>query len=88
MMILMNIALIVVRKTRPDWTPRFRYPFNIKNIPVLAIVASIGCLVIITYVNPIAIAIGVGWIVILTVWYFAYARKRWKFLNPEDIDNL
>ncbi|SOC43757.1 APC family permease [Salinicoccus kekensis] len=88
MMILMNIALIVVRKTRADWSPRFRYPFNIKNVPVLAIVASLGCLVIITYVNPIAIAIGMGWIVLLTVWYFAYARKRWTFLSPEDMENL
>lgn len=88
MMILMNIALIVVRKTRSDLKPHFRYPFNIKNIPVLAIVASLGCAVIITYVNPIAIIIGLSWMVIITIWYFLYARKRWNFLSPEDIEKL
>lgn len=88
MMILMNIALIVVRKTRPDLKPKFRYPFNIKNIPVFAVVASLGCIIIITYVHPIAIGIGIGWMVIITIWYFAYARKRWNFLSPEDIENL
>lgn len=88
MMILMNIALIVVRKTRPDLKPHFRYPFNIKNIPVFAIIASVGCAVIITYVNPIAIFIGLTWIIVITIWYFLYARKRWIFLSPEDIEKL
>lgn len=88
MMILMNIALIIVRKTRADWNPNFRYPFNIKNVPVLAIVASLGCMIIITYVNLIAIAIGVGWLVILTLWYYLFAKKRWEFLSAEDIENL
>ncbi|MFD2829938.1 APC family permease [Corticicoccus populi] len=88
MMILMNIALVIVRKTRPDWDPKFRYPFNIKNVPVLALVASLGCMIIITYVNPIAIAIGIGWLILLTLWYYLYAKKRWNFLSAEDIDNL
>ena len=88
MMILMNIALVIVRKTRPDLKPQFRYPFNIKNVPILAIIATIGCIIVITFVNPIAIAIGILWMILITVWYFLYARKNWNFFTPEDIDNL
>src|SRR5699024_3822335 len=88
MMILLNIALHIVRKQRPDLKPKFRYPININNIPVLAIVAIIGCLIIITYINLIAIFIGIVWLLLLTVWYFIYARKCWNFLTSEVMENI
>ncbi|MFC7285240.1 APC family permease [Phocicoccus pinnipedialis] len=88
MMILMNIALIIVRKTRPDLKPNFRYPLNIKNIPIMAVIAIVGCIIVITFVNPIAIGIGLIWMILITIWYFVYARKNWNFLTPEDIENL
>lgn len=86
MMALMNIALIIVRVKRPDLKPGFRYPINIKNIPVLAILATIGCLGIITYIDLLPLMIGVSWLVLLTVWYFAYAKKRWNYLDEREME--
>ena len=85
MMALMNVALVVVRITRPELKPRFRYPLNIKNIPVLAVLATIACLWILTYIATIPLLIGFSWIVLLTVWYFVYARKRWDYLGEEEM---
>lgn len=88
MMALMNIALIVVRIKRPDLKAGFRYPLNVRNIPVLAIVAAIASLWILTYIPSIPLLIGVSWIVLLTVWYFAYSRTRWVYLDEEDMKRL
>src|SRR5699024_9054850 len=75
MMALMNVALIVVRVQRPELRGWFRYPGNIGNIPVLAVVAAIAALWVLTFLDPLPLAIGVGWIVLITVLYFAYARS-------------
>ena len=88
MMAIMNIALIVVRVTRPELKAGFRYPFNIKNIPVLAIVATIGSIWIITYLSAISLIIGITWVILLTLWYFLYAHKRWDYLSEEDMKEM
>lgn len=88
MMAIMNIALIVVRVTRPELKPKFRFPLNIKNIPVLAIVATAGSIWILTFIQPIALLIGFSWVVLLTIWYFLYAHKRWVYLGEEDMKKL
>lgn len=88
MMAIMNIALVVVRVTRKDLNPSFRYPFNIKNIPILAPITAIACIWILTYIEPIAILIGCIWLLILTLWYFFYAEKRWEFLNEEEMEKV
>ncbi|WP_040979544.1 APC family permease [Oceanobacillus jeddahense] len=88
MMALMNIALIIVRVTRKELNPSFRFPINIKNIPILAIFAAISCIWILTYIEPLPLIIGVSWIVLLTIWYFAYSKKRWKLLDEEQMIEL
>ena len=88
MMALMNVALIVVRVKRPDLKPRFRYPFNIKNIPVLAILATVGCIWILMYIEPLPLLIGFSWILLLTIWYFVYSKKRWDYLDEEEMERI
>lgn len=88
MMAIMNIALIIVRVTRPDLQPTFKSPISIKNIPILAIIATIGSLWILTFLKPIALIIGFSWIVLLTLWYFFYSHTRWEYLSEEDMEQL
>lgn len=85
MMAIINIALIIVRVTRPELKPAFRYPLNIKNIPVLAIGAAIACLWILTYIEPLPLMTGLSWIALITIWYFIYSRSRWEFLDEEEM---
>lgn len=88
MMAIMNIALVIVRVTRKDLNPSFRYPLNIKNIPILAPITAIACLWILTYIDLTAIIIGCIWLVLLTFWYFFYAEKRWEFLDEEEMEKV
>ncbi|WP_163969683.1 APC family permease [Oceanobacillus halotolerans] len=88
MMALMNVALIVVRLTRKDLKPSFRYPFNIKNIPILAVLATVACIWILTYIDTLPLLIGISWIVILTIWYYVYAKDRWDFLDENDMEEI
>lgn len=88
MMAIINIALVIVRVTRKDLKPSFRYPVNIKNIPILAIFASIACLWILTYIDLIPLLVGISWLIILTIWYFAYAKNRWEFLDEDEMEEI
>lgn len=88
MMAIMNIALVVVRVTRKDLNPSFRYPLNIKNIPVLAPITAVACIWILTYIDTTAVIIGCTWLVLLTFWYFLYSEKRWEFLDEEEMEKV
>jgi len=88
MMAIMNIALVIVRVTRKDLKPSFRYPINIKNIPILAPITAIACLWILTYIDSIALLVGCAWLILLTLWYFLYAEKRWVFLSEEEMKKI
>lgn len=88
MMALMNVALIIVRITRPELKPAFRYPFNVKNIPVPAVFAAIACLGILTYIDLLPLLMGMAWIVLLTIWYFIYSRDRWEYIDEKEMEEL
>jgi APA family basic amino acid/polyamine antiporter len=88
MMALMNVAVIVVRIKQSHIKAGFRFPFNIKNIPVLAIVAGIASIWILTYIQTIPLLIGISWLVIITAWYFLYSRSRWEYLDEEEMEKL
>jgi APA family basic amino acid/polyamine antiporter len=88
MMAIVNIALIVVRINRPELKAGFRYPLNVRNIPVLAIVATISSLWILTFIESIPLLIGISWLVLITLWYFAYSRKRWEYLDEESMKRM
>lgn len=88
MMAIINVALIVTRVQRPDLEPTFRYPLNVKNIPVLAIVAALAALWVITYIEAVPLVLGLSWLALLTIFYFAYSRNRWEYLTEEDMGRL
>ena len=88
MMAIMNIAVIVVRVKQPQIKAQFRYPGNIKNIPVLAIFAAIASFWILTYIDTIPLIIGISWLVLITAFYFFYSRSRWEYLDEEAMEKL
>ena len=69
---LMCVALVAIRRDRPDWyDPEFRVPGG-PVIPVVGALASFG---LIAFMDPTSIAIGVAVIVVTAGWYFYYARN-------------
>lgn len=69
---LVSIAVIIMRKKRPDLKRTFRVPF----VPVIPALAVIFCVMLMTYLSWhtwVAFAI---WIALGLVVYFGYARKR------------
>ncbi|WP_453996701.1 APC family permease [Bacillus nitroreducens] len=88
MMALMNIALIVVRVKQPHLRPVFRFPVNIKNIPILAIVAAIGSFWILTYIETLPLLIGISWLVLITAFYYLYSKSRWEYLDEKDMETI
>jgi APA family basic amino acid/polyamine antiporter len=69
---LVSIAIIILRKTRPDLKRAFRCP----GVPVVPGLAVIFCVTLMCYLSWITwVAFGI-WLVIGLVIYFGYARKR------------
>jgi APA family basic amino acid/polyamine antiporter len=69
---LVSIAVVVLRKKRPDLHRAFRCP----GVPYVPALAVIFCSLLMTYLNAITwIAFGI-WLVIGLVVYFGYARHR------------
>jgi APA family basic amino acid/polyamine antiporter len=69
---LVSIAVVVLRKKRPDLHRAFRCP----GVPFVPALAVIFCGLLMTYLNAITwIAFGI-WLVIGLVVYFGYARHR------------
>ncbi|WP_280586194.1 APC family permease [Halorubrum sp. Boch-26] len=68
---LMCVALVAIRRDRPEWyDPDFVVPGG-PVIPVLGALASFG---LIAFMNPLSIAVGVAVIAVTAGWYFYYAR--------------
>ena len=69
---LVSIAVVVLRKKRPDLPRAFRCP----GVPVVPALAVIFCALLMTYLNAVTwIAFGV-WLVLGLIVYFGYARHR------------
>jgi len=68
---LMCVALVSIRRDRPEWyDPDFRVPGG-PVIPVLGALASFG---LIAFMNRLSIAVGIAVIAVTAGWYFYYAR--------------
>jgi len=68
---LMCVALVAIRRDRPDWyDPDFRVPGG-PVIPVVGALASFG---LIAFMDFTSIGVGVAVIVLTAGWYFYYAR--------------
>ncbi|MES2350697.1 MAG: amino acid permease, partial [Pseudomonadota bacterium] len=69
---LVSIAVIILRKTRPDLKRAFRCP----GVPVIPALAVIFCVMLMTYLSSFTWIAFVIWLVIGLAIYFGYARKR------------
>jgi len=76
---LVSIAVIVLRKTRPDLPRAFRCP-GVPIVPGLAIVFCLALMSFLSWHTWLAFAI---WLAIGAVVYFGYARKRSLLNNPQ-----
>jgi len=69
---LVSIAVVVLRRTRPDLKRAFRCP----GVPVIPALAVIFCVALMAFLSTTTwIAFGI-WLVIGLVIYFGYARKH------------
>jgi APA family basic amino acid/polyamine antiporter len=69
---LVSVAVVVLRKTRPDLPRAFRCP----GVPVIPALAIVFCLALMAFLSASTwIAFGI-WLVIGLVIYFGYARKH------------
>ncbi|MFB9288521.1 amino acid permease [Pseudoduganella plicata] len=74
---LVSVAVIVLRRTRPELHRAFRCP-GVPFVPALAVVCCLGLMSYLSLETWIAFGI---WLLIGLVVYFAYARKR-SLLHP------
>jgi len=68
---LICVALVAIRRDRPEWyDPDFRVPGG-PVVPVVGALASFG---LIAFMDPVSIAVGIGVIAVTAGWYLYYAR--------------
>jgi APA family basic amino acid/polyamine antiporter len=69
---LVSIAVIVLRKKRPDLKRAFRCP----GVPVVPLIAVVFCLALMSFLSAITWIAFVIWLAIGLLVYFGYARSR------------
>jgi basic amino acid/polyamine antiporter, APA family len=82
--VLVNIGVIILRRTRPDLKRGFRVPF----VPVFPIIGTLLCLYLMRYLDRDTWIRFVVWLVIGFGIYFLYGRRhsrlrRGEVVNPE-----
>src|SRR4051794_10751348 len=82
--LLVNLGVIILRRTRPDLKRGFRVPF----VPVFPIIGSILCIYLMRYLDRDTWIRFVVWLAIGLVIYFLYGRRhsrlrRGEVINPE-----
>ena len=75
---MVSIAVVVLRKRRPDLPRAFRCP-GVPFVPALAVILCVGLMSFLSWVTWVAFSI---WLVIGLVIYFGYARRR-SLLHPQ-----
>ena len=73
------IAVIVLRRTRPDWPRTFRLPF-MPVVPAFGVLASLFLILQLHWETWLRFGV---WLVIGLVIYFAYGRKH-SLMNPNS----
>ncbi|WP_138431570.1 amino acid permease [Fodinibius saliphilus] len=72
---LVHIAVIVMRRAGPeDYNPDFK--LSSWAYPLIPLLGSISCLVILAQMRTLVLLIGGGIIVVGILWYFSYAASR------------
>jgi basic amino acid/polyamine antiporter, APA family len=82
--VLVNIGVIILRRTRPDLKRGFRVPF----VPVFPIIGTLLCIYLMRYLDRDTWIRFVVWLVIGLVIYVLYGRRhsrlrRGEVINPE-----
>lgn len=67
-----SLAVIILRRTRPDMERVFRVPFY----PVTPILSIVTCLVVISQLSALTWLFFALWVVVVLVFYFAYSIKH------------
>ncbi|MCK4749650.1 MAG: hypothetical protein KAT15_21495, partial [Bacteroidales bacterium] len=76
--ILVQWCVVILRKTEPEWyTPSFRSPF----FPYLQIVGGLLCVILILYMSPMSIGMGLIMVAISVLWYRFWSRKNSKVVG-------
>lgn len=76
---MVSVAVVVLRKKRPDLHRAFRCP-GVPFVPALAVILCVGLMTFLSWVTWVAFSI---WLVIGLVIYFGYARRR-SLLHPQQ----
>lgn len=74
---MVSVAVVVLRKKRPDLPRAFRCP-GVPYVPALAVILCVGLMTFLSWVTWMAFSI---WLAIGLVIYFGYARRR-SLLHP------
>jgi basic amino acid/polyamine antiporter, APA family len=82
--IVVNIGVVVLRRTKPDLKRGYRVPF----VPVFPIVGTILCLYLMKYLERDTWLRFIGWLLLGLIIYFVYGRRhsrlqRGEVINPE-----
>ncbi|KAB8046541.1 amino acid permease [Janthinobacterium rivuli] len=76
---MVSVAVVVLRKRRPDLPRAFRCP-GVPYVPALAVILCVGLMTFLSWVTWVAFTI---WLVIGLVIYFGYARRRSLLHTPQ-----
>jgi basic amino acid/polyamine antiporter, APA family len=82
--LIVNIGVIILRRTQPDLERGFRVPF----VPVFPIIGTILCLYLMKYLSAATWLRFAGWLVVGLVIYFTYGirhsrLRQGEVVNPE-----
>jgi basic amino acid/polyamine antiporter, APA family len=80
--LIVNIGVIVLRRTQPDLERGFRVPF----VPVFPIIGSLLCIYLMSRLEFETWARFVGWLVLGLVIYFVYGRTHSRLQRGEGPD--
>ena len=76
---MVSVAVVVLRKKRPDLPRAFRCP-GVPYVPALAVILCVGLMTFLSWITWMAFSI---WLAIGLVIYFGYARRR-SLLHPQQ----
>jgi basic amino acid/polyamine antiporter, APA family len=80
--LIVNIGVIILRRTQPDLERGFRVPF----VPVFPIIGSLLCIYLMSRLEFETWARFVGWLVLGLVIYFVYGRTHSRLQRGEGAD--
>jgi basic amino acid/polyamine antiporter, APA family len=80
--LIVNIGVIVLRRTQPDLERGFRVPF----VPVFPIIGSLLCIYLMTKLEAETWFRFIGWLVAGLVIYFLYGRTHSRLQRGEGPD--